>query len=169
MARDSSRHPPHDEPSSVVAFLARAGRSIKPMGQGSKDKRPLVLLAEDEAIIAIDLEDTLRAAGFDVAGPFATNAQVAAWLETGGPDVACLDHELRDGRCDALVRALVARGVPVLILTGHDAEREPLSELSAATWVMKPVPVSTLLDKLRRIMGGRIEPTGKRPTFGRSH
>jgi DNA-binding response OmpR family regulator len=130
-------------------------------------ERPLVLLAEDEAIIAIDLEDSLRAAGFAVAGPFATNAQAEAWLETGRPDVACLDHELRDGPCDALVRALAARGVPALIFTGHEAGREPLSELSTATWVMKPVAFSTLLDTLRRIMRGRVEPTGNRPKSGR--
>jgi CheY-like chemotaxis protein len=155
---------------SVAAFPAPTGRSVtgKAMDPELRGKRPLVLLAEDEAIIAIDLEDSLRAAGFAVAGPFATNAQAEAWLETGRPDVACLDHELRDGPCDALVRALAARGVPALIFTGHEAGREPLSESSTATWVMKPVAFSTLLDKLRRIMGGRVEPSGNRSKSGRS-
>jgi CheY-like chemotaxis protein len=154
----------------VAAFPARTGRSMKgkAMNPELRGKRPLVLLAEDEAIIAIDLEDSLRAAGFAVAGPFATNAQAQAWLETGRPDVACLDHELRDGPCDALVRALVGRGVPALIFTGHEAGREPLSELSTTTWVMKPVAFSTLLDKLRRIMCGRVAPTSNRPKSGRS-
>lgn len=44
---------------------------------------PLVLLAEDEAIIAIELEDSLIEAGFAVAGPFATCSQAEAWLEQG--------------------------------------------------------------------------------------
>ena len=154
----------------VAAFSARTGGNVKgeAMDPELRGKRPLVLVAEDEAIIAIDLEDSLRAAGFAVAGPFATNAQAEVWLETGRPDVACLDHELRDGSCDALVRALAGRGVPALIFTGHEAGREPLSELSTATWVTKPVAFSTLLDKLRRIMRGRVEPTGNRPKSGRS-
>jgi hypothetical protein len=154
----------------VAAFPARRGRSVKgkAMDPELRGKRPLVLLAEDEAIIAIDLEDSLQAAGFAVAGPFATNAQAEAWLKTGRPDVACLDHELRDGPSDALVRALEARGVPALIFSGHDAGRELLSELSTATWVMKPVVISTLLDKLRRIMRGGLATTRNHPKSGRS-
>src|SRR5215203_4769157 len=62
--------------------------------------RPLILLAEDEAIIAIDLADSLTRAGFDVAGPFATCAQAEGWLKTGAPDAAILDNLLQDGPCD---------------------------------------------------------------------
>ena len=113
---------------------------------------PVVLLAEDEAIIAIELEDSLRAAGFAVAGPFATCAHAEAWLKTGEPDAAILDHVLRDGTCDALVRDLSRRGVPTIIFTGHDARREPLAELSTATWVTKPIAFPALLAELRRRM-----------------
>jgi DNA-binding response OmpR family regulator len=118
-------------------------------------ERPLVLLAEDEAIIAIDLEDSLREAGFAVAGPFATNAQAEAWLDTGRPDIAVLDHGLQDGPCDDLIRDLSRRGVPAIIVTGHDAQRERLGDLSTATWVTKPIAFPTLLGKIRRALGAR--------------
>jgi DNA-binding response OmpR family regulator len=117
---------------------------------------PLVLLAEDEAIIAIELEDGLRAAGFAVAGPFVTCAQAAAWLQTGEPDAAILDHELKDGPCDALLGDLSDRGVPTIVFTGHDAPRHVAARRAAAIWVAKPIAFPALLKQLHRQMQTRV-------------
>ena len=62
-------------------------------------RRPLILVAEDEAIIAIELADSLTRAGFDVAGPFATCAEAEEWVKIGKPDAAILDNLLKDGPC----------------------------------------------------------------------
>jgi CheY-like chemotaxis protein len=159
---------PGGKASVIVPLLSRMGlrRRGAAMDPEVWAERPLVLLAEDEAIIAIDLEDSLKAAGFAVAGPFATNAEAKAWLETGRPNVAILDHALKDGLCDALVGDLARRGVPAIIFTGHDAKRES-SELSTATWVNKPIAFKTLLGKIRDVLrtpdepaGGAIKPRG---------
>jgi DNA-binding response OmpR family regulator len=112
----------------------------------------LVLLAEDEVIIALELADSLRTAGFDVAGPFATCAEAEKWLTTGAPNAAILDNLLKDGPCDALVSDLSRRGVPVLIFSGHD--ERPSADWKAS-WVTKPVAFPILLDALRREMGAR--------------
>jgi len=117
----------------------------------SRPSGPLVLVAEDEAIIAIELDDGLRDAGFAVAGPFATCAQAEAWLETGDPDAAILDHGLQDGPCDDLIRELSRRDVPTIVFTGHDAPPAQ-AELSSATWVTKPIAFPALLAQLRRRM-----------------
>ncbi len=117
----------------------------------SSSSSPLVLLAEDEAIIAIELDESLKDAGFAVAGPFATCAQAEAWLETGEPDAAILDHALKDGPCDKLIRELSRRAVPTIVFTGHDAP-PPQAELSSATWVTKPIAFPALLAELRRRM-----------------
>jgi DNA-binding response OmpR family regulator len=117
--------------------------------------RPVVLLAEDEAIIAIELEDGLSEAGFAVAGPFATCAQAEAWLRSGEPDAAVLDHELKDGPCDALIADLCRRGVPTIVFTGSDAPPNPTSQLRTAAWVAKPIPFPALLRRLRRRMRER--------------
>ena len=119
---------------------------------------PLVLLAEDEAIIAIELDDSLREAGFAVAGPFATCAQAEAWLETGEPDAAILDHALKDGPCDGLVRELSRRAVPTIVFTGHDAPPARPADLSRARWVTKPMPFAALLAELKRQMHARRRP-----------
>jgi DNA-binding response OmpR family regulator len=130
--------------------------------------RPVVLLAEDEAIIAMDIEDSLRAAGFAVAGPFATCAQAEAWLETGAPDAAVLDHVLRDGRCDALIASLSRRGVPAVIFTGDDARRRPPGERATVMWVTKPIGIPALLHALRRAMRAAGASPRKRPDPPRS-
>ena len=114
---------------------------------------PLVLLAEDEAIIAIELEYGLKDAGFAVAGPFATCAQAEDWLDKGEPEAAIVDHELKDGPCDALIRRLSARGVPTIVFTGDDAARSP--ELPHTTLVTKPIPFPVLLHRLKRQMQAR--------------
>ncbi|MDQ4136873.1 MAG: hypothetical protein M3158_11865, partial [Pseudomonadota bacterium] len=102
------------------------------------------------------------------AGPFATNAEAEAWLETGRPDVAILEHALKDGLCDGLVGALARRGVPAIIFTGHDAQRELLGELSTATWVTKPIAFATLLGKIRSALRARLEPGRDGAEPGRS-
>src|SRR5215204_2879076 len=70
-------------PSSVSCRVSRVPVSATPELSHS---RLLILLAEDEAIIAIDLADSLTTAGFDVAEPFATCAEAKGWLKTGAPD-----------------------------------------------------------------------------------
>jgi DNA-binding response OmpR family regulator len=128
----------------------------------SRSSRPLVLLAEDEAIIAIELDESLRGAGFAVAGPFSTCAQAEAWLETGEPDAAILDHALKDGPCDDLMRELSRRAVPTIVFTGHDAPRERPAELANAIWVTKPIAFPALLTQLKRRMRTPLEPPPKR-------
>src|SRR5918998_1887406 len=79
---------------------------------------PLCLLIEDQALIGMALEASLEDAGFRVAGPFMSNAEALAWLETHTPDVALLDVLLKDGPCTAVARALRGRSVPFAIYSG---------------------------------------------------
>jgi DNA-binding response OmpR family regulator len=114
--------------------------------------RPVILLAEDEAIIAIELADSLQAAGFDVAGPFATCADAEEWLKTAVPDAAILDNLLKDGPCDALASDLARRGVPVIMFSGHDEPAAVSSTEWKGSWVTKPVAFPILLEALKREM-----------------
>ena len=56
-------------------------------------------LAEDEAVIAMALADDLEAAGYAVAGAFATCESALEWLKGETPDLAVLDPMLKDGIC----------------------------------------------------------------------
>jgi DNA-binding response OmpR family regulator len=114
--------------------------------------RPVVLLAEDEAIIALELEDSLKAAGFDIAGPFSTCADAERWLKSGRPAAAVLDSALKDGPCETLARELKARGVPVVIYSGYARGEDPYSSAWDGSWLVKPVAFPMLLSELEQEM-----------------
>ena len=61
--------------------------------------KPLVLVLEDEALIALNLQDELQDAGYEVAGPFTACSAALEWLQTATPDMAILDATLKDGSC----------------------------------------------------------------------
>jgi DNA-binding response OmpR family regulator len=127
-----------------VAFLHSHGQSL------------IVLVAEDETIIALDLEDTLIAAGYTV-GAFATSSAALAWLEDHQPDGAIIDILLRDGLCTELVCELMARGVPTLLYSGMD---DVPIEFHGLARVPKPSMISEVINALDRLMLGneRVEP-----------
>ena len=107
---------------------------------------PLVLILEDETMIAMMIEDELVDAGYDVAGPFATCNGAFAWLSTNTPDLAVLDTQLQDGSCRDLAVELRRRGIPFVVYSG--AIDTDVPELAGAPWVEKPALGKTLLDAL---------------------
>ena len=79
------------------------------------------LIVEDEPLIAIDLEATLRTLGFDVCG-LASNPIEAVELATSHqPDVVLMDVYLDAGRqaINAAKWLREACGIPVLFITVH--------------------------------------------------
>ena len=118
------------------------------MTAGNNSPRPIVLVAEDEAIIALELEESLKAEGFDVAGPFSTCAAAERWLKERRPAAAILDNALKDGPCDKLAADLKACGVPVVIYSGH-GKRDAFSINWTGSWLVKPIPFPELVDALR--------------------
>jgi DNA-binding response OmpR family regulator len=104
------------------------------------------MVVEDEAIIAMSLEDGLSDKGFEVIGPFSSCAAALASLETATPDLAILDAVLSDGPCLELARELRRRGVPFMIYSGAAAFDEHASELDGVPWVEKPSSFETVLE-----------------------
>jgi CheY-like chemotaxis protein len=84
-----------------------------------------ILVVEDEALIALDLEMALRKLGCEVVGPVATVAAAEAALAGGAPDAAILDIELADGEVFPIADTLAERGVPFVFLTGYEPEAVP--------------------------------------------
>jgi DNA-binding response OmpR family regulator len=128
------------------------------------ESRPVVLLAEDEAIIGFELADSLALEGFEIAGPFDTCASAEAWLKAvGHVDGAILDSALKDGPCTALARDLASRDIPFMFYSGHIRSCETPCEFSDAPWIVKPVPFEALLNSLRAVMvdAGRYPATLK--------
>jgi DNA-binding NtrC family response regulator len=123
------------------------------VASAASENRPVVLLAEDEAIIAFELADSLALEGFEIAGPFATCASGEAWLKAAGHvDGAILDNALKDGPCTALARDLASRDIPFIVYSGHIRSHETPREFGDAPWLVKPVPFEALLHSLRTAM-----------------
>ena len=85
-----------------------------------------VFVAEDEFLLALDLCDILNEAGAVVVGPARSQRDARAQLAAAGAvDVALLDLNLGDESSAAFALELRARGVPVILTTGYDAEDVP--------------------------------------------
>ncbi len=90
-----------------------------------------VLVAEDQAVIALDL-------GCVVLPPAPSAAEALAALRAGRPDAALLDVTLADGSAAPVAEALAAAGVPFAVLTGHDPGGIAGPALRAAPYLAKP-------------------------------
>ena len=93
--------------------------------------KPLVLLLEDEALIALNLQDELQDAGYEVAGPFTACAAALEWLQTVTPAMAILDAALTDGSCREIALELTRRRVPFLIYSGYQEDQSPSGRVPA--------------------------------------
>ena len=111
---------------------------------------PLVLVVEDEALIAMDLEHTLGRHGFRVLGPATTVAAALRLLDGEAPDVALLDVNLRGEMVTPVAEVLRARGVPFVLASAYDAAQLTAEVLAGAPNVGKPVNVRRLLAVLAR-------------------
>lgn len=78
-----------------------------------------VLVLEDEALIAADLVRVLADGGCAVTGPAATVAEAEPMLASGRLDAAVLDVNLRGASSLPFAQRLVARGIPVVFVTGY--------------------------------------------------
>ena len=107
-----------------------------------------VVVLEDEALIALDVEEALRDAGFKVLAVISSCADAHKWLETNSPDVAVLDIELRDGNCAAIASLLHDRNIPFVVHTGSSSEtaRDEAPIFLKGRWVSKPNGPSELTD-----------------------
>src|SRR5919199_1047421 len=112
-----------------------------------------VLIAEDEAVVAFDLEFTLNDFGCTVLPPVASVADALALMARERPDVALLDVSLNDGPSTPVAQALAAAGIPYVVTTGYDSEQltEPL--LRDVPQLGKPYQATELRDTLLRLVG----------------
>ncbi|HEX3487371.1 MAG TPA: response regulator [Micropepsaceae bacterium] len=108
-----------------------------------------VLVVEDEALIAMDLQALLEEAGYRVLGPANSSAAAMALLAGQDPDVALLDVNL--GRSDVfgVANELATRKTKVIFLTGHTAQKLPPAHRHRPL-VAKPYLPHVLLQEVRR-------------------
>ena len=81
-----------------------------------------ILVVEDDALLAADLEETIRRCGHRCLGPSGSLSEVLQLLETNRVDAAILDVRLRHGeRAYPAADLLAARGTPFAFVTAYGA------------------------------------------------
>lgn len=79
-----------------------------------------ILVAEDEALIAIDIETMLQSFGCEVVGPVSDVREILAVVDTEPLDGALLDVNLRGRQVFEILPQIIRRGIPVMLASGYD-------------------------------------------------
>ena len=119
------------------------------MDYGSKN----LLIVEDEALIAMDLEYAAEEHGYGRVHWANTIAMARSKIAAEPIDLGVFDVTLPDGRSIDLACECLERGIPIVFHTGNAEAREMLSRYPCAGFVGKPSPAVAVIDALDRIAG----------------
>jgi DNA-binding NtrC family response regulator len=131
-----------------------SGESTCEMQEPQIHGRKRVLIAEDQAVIAMMMEQELIEAGYDVVGPFESCAEASAWLAHETPDMAILDVQLKDGSCTELAIELQKRGVRFTVFSGGKQLDGPAA-FAWVPWFEKPSELSNIIASFSRPQANR--------------
>jgi CheY-like chemotaxis protein len=112
-----------------------------------------VLVVEDEAMIAAQIEDALINAGCVVVGPASRVAAAFDLLHYGSIDAALLDVNVAEERSYPIADALIAMAVPFAFCTGYEAGGLPerFKDRPVLNKPFKPTGLIALLSTLAAV------------------
>ena len=122
--------------------------------RGSELTGRRVLVIEDEALIAMLLEDQLAELGCEIAGVAARFDDALEKATALAFDVAILDVNLSGKESFPIAEALRARGMPFVFATGYGATALP-ETLRSVPIVRKPYQLQQLAVVLRAALDAR--------------
>jgi two-component system, response regulator PdtaR len=111
-----------------------------------EDGRQSILVVEDDALQALDMEMLLAAAGYRVVGPAANVGQALELIENEHPSFATLDYNLGCETSAPVARLLRGQGTPFIYVSGRAEDVEADRSAPRACIVEKPATARTILD-----------------------
>ena len=112
------------------------------------DKPHRVLIAEDEALIRMDLAEMLREEGYEVVGEAGDGQEAVELAESLRPDLVIMDVKMprRDG-IDAAAEIAGKRIAPILVLTAFSQRElvERARDAGAMAYLVKPFSITDLI------------------------
>lgn len=121
-----------------------------------------VLIAEDEALIRLDLAEMLRHEGYDVVGEASDGQEAVELAERLRPDLVIMDVKMprRDG-IDAAAEIAEKRIAPILVLTAFSQRDlvERARDAGAMAYLVKPFSVADLIPAIELAVSRYAEMT----------
>lgn len=108
-----------------------------------------LLVAEDEALLAVDIIHMLRAAGAEMIGPALSLSSAMVLASSEKFDCAVLDVRFPDGDIDPVADLLYGQGIPLIFVTANEVDRLgrqwPLAQLLAKPFMERDLIAAVLL------------------------
>ena len=111
-----------------------------------------ILIVEDEAVVALDLQLQLEDEGYRCVGPVRAPDAAIAIIDSEQVDFGILDVNLNGTTSQAIAERLAADGTPFVYLSGY-GEKGILEELPKAKLIEKPVRIADLMAAIRSALG----------------
>ncbi|MFZ1107724.1 MAG: hypothetical protein WAN43_05185 [Rhodomicrobium sp.] len=114
----------------------------------------LILIVEDEFLLALEMLATLADAGYETLGPARTVEEALTLIDRSKPDAAFIDCNLNGEYATGVALTLTARRVPFAVVTGYGRDRLPPA-FGDGLFAGKPLPPARLLDIARKLLPDR--------------
>lgn len=116
-----------------------------------------ILIVEDEAIIGMELQESLEKAGYKVPEVVRNADSVMSAVIVNNPDLIIMDIYLKsfiDG-IDAAQRVKMMRDTPIIFLTAYPNEsiRRKAMTIRPAAYLLKPIHHEDLLKEIKKVLG----------------
>lgn len=131
-----------------------AGAPVAPVGKGAPVELRRVLVVEDEALIAMQLEEVVREAACAVLGPAATLVEALRLAGSQRVDAAILDVNLGGEHSFPLAEVLTAQRVPFVFCTGYIGVGGLPERFRHVPVIAKPFSAGDIQGALRRLWAG---------------
>jgi AmiR/NasT family two-component response regulator len=128
---------------------------FRTMGQAQHERALRVLLAEDEVLVAAEIEAMLIDIGCRVIGPVATVDEVERRAASEALEGALLDVNLRGRHVFAALPVLLRQRIPVILSSGYDDRSLYPAEFRGLPLLVKPYDFDELKGAVTRVFGSR--------------
>ena len=115
-----------------------------------------ILIAEDNALIAIAFHDILKRAGAEVIGPVGSVQEAEDMARTENLTGALLDIRLHAEEIWSAASILVSRGVPFMFCTGHFDQNTLPADWACHPVLVKPARPANIIDQLVKLVGAGV-------------
>ena len=126
----------------------------------AKQVAPRIIVAEDEAIIRMDLIEMLREAGYNVIGEAANGREAISLARHLKPDLAILDVKMPEIDGISAAELIVSEKLAAVLMLTAFSQRELVErarDAGAMAYLVKPFSISDLTPAIEMALGRYVQ------------